>query len=84
MLKSLTTWLPSGYILFMFLSERLAISPPYNLLVFSKKMLSLLLGRYPILGSSKRNEDSHMTMTIKVNYQKTFQEVVEADKLATK
>jgi len=25
-----------------------------------------------------------MTMTIKVNYQKTFQEVVEADKLATK
>ena len=47
-------------------------------------MLSLLLGRYPILGSSKRNEDSHMTMTIKVNYQKTFQEVVEAEKLATK
>ena len=54
------------------------------LLVFSKKMLSLLLGRDFILGSSKRNEDSHMTMTIKVNYQKTFQEVVEADKLATK
>ena len=25
-----------------------------------------------------------MTMTIKVNYQKTFQEVVEADKPATK
>jgi len=25
-----------------------------------------------------------MTMTIKVNYQKTFQEVVEAEKLATK
>ena len=47
-------------------------------------MLSLLLGRYPILGSLKRNEDSHMKMTIKVNYQKTFQEVVEADKLATK
>ena len=54
------------------------------LLVFSKKMLSLLLGRDFILGSSKRNEDSHMTMTIKVNYQKTFQEVVKADKLATK
>ena len=45
-------------------------------------MLSLFLGRRPILESSKRNEDSHMT--IKVNYQKTFQEVVEADKLATK
>ena len=54
------------------------------LLVFSKKMLSLLLGRDFILGSSKRNEDSHMTMTIKVNYQKIFQEVVEAEKLATK
>ncbi|MQQ52405.1 alanine racemase [Streptococcus mitis] len=27
-----------------------------------------------ILESSKRNEDSHMTMTIKVNYQKTFQQ----------
>jgi len=25
-----------------------------------------------------------MTMTIKVNYKKTFQEVVKADKLATK
>ena len=25
-----------------------------------------------------------MTMTIKVNYQKTFQEVVEAEKVATK
>jgi len=25
-----------------------------------------------------------MTMTIKVNYQKNFQEVVKADKLATK
>ena len=47
-------------------------------------MLSLLLGRYPILGSSERNEDSHMTMTIKVNYQKNFQEVVKTDKLATK
>ena len=37
-------------------------------------MLSLLLGLLPILESSKRNEDSHMTMTIKVNYQKTFQQ----------
>ena len=35
-------------------------------------MLSLFLGRRPILESSKRNEDSHMT--IKVNYQKTFQQ----------
>ncbi|ORO89869.1 alanine racemase [Streptococcus mitis] len=26
-----------------------------------------------ILESSKRNEDSHMTVTIKVNYQTTFQ-----------
>ena len=47
-------------------------------------MLSLLLGRHPILESSKRNEGSHMTMKIKVNYQKTFQEEVEAEKLATK
>ena len=54
------------------------------LLVFSKENISYVLGRGVILGSSKRNEDSHMTMTIKVNYQKTFQEVVEADKLATK
>ena len=54
------------------------------LLVFSKEILSLLLERNPILESSKRNEDSHMTMTIKVNYQKNFQEVVKADKLATK
>ena len=54
------------------------------LLVFSKENISYVLGRDFILGSSKRNEDSHMTMTIKVNYQKTFQEVVEADKLATK
>ena len=54
------------------------------LLVFSKKILSLLLGLFSILESSKRNEDSHMTMKIKVNYQKTFQEVVEAEKLATK
>ena len=53
-------------------------------LVFSKENISYVLGRDFILGSSKRNEDSHMTMTIKVNYQKTFQEVVEADKLATK
>ena len=54
------------------------------LLVFSKENISYVLGRDFILGSSKRNEDSHMTMKIKVNYQKTFQEVVEADKLATK
>ena len=54
------------------------------LLVFSKENISYVLGRDFILGSSKRNEDSHMTMTIKVNYQKTFQEVVKADKLATK
>ena len=53
-------------------------------LVFSKENISYVLGRDFILGSSKRNEDSHMTMTIKVNYQKTFQEVVETDKLATK
>jgi len=53
-------------------------------LVFSKENISYVLGRDFILGSSKRNEESHMTMTIKVNYQKTFQEVVEADKLATK
>lgn len=54
------------------------------LLVFSKENISYVLGRDFILGSSKRNEDSQMTMTIKVNYQKTFQEVVKADKLATK
>ena len=54
------------------------------LLVFSKENIRYVLGRDFILGSSKRNEDSHMTMTIKVNYQKTFQEVVEAEKLATK
>ena len=54
------------------------------LLVFSKENISYVLGRDFILGSSKRNEDSHMTMTIKVNYQKTFQEVVKADKIATK
>ena len=54
------------------------------LLVFSKENISYVLGRDFILGSSKINEDSHMTMTIKVNYQKTFQEVVEADKHATK
>jgi len=54
------------------------------LLVFSKENVSYVLGRDFILGSSKRNEDSHMTMKIKVNYQKTFQEVVKADKLATK
>ena len=54
------------------------------LLVFSKENISYVLGRDFILGSSKRNEDSHMTMTIKVNYQKTFQKVVEAEKLATK
>ena len=54
------------------------------LLVFSKEILSLLLGRNPILELSKRNEDSHMTMKIKVDYQKTFQEVVEEEKLATK
>ena len=54
------------------------------LLVFSKENISYVLGRDFILGSSKRNEDSHMTITIKVNYQKTFQEVVKADKLATK
>ena len=54
------------------------------LLVFSKENISYVLGRDFILGSSKRNEDSHMTMTIKVNYQKNFQEVVKADKLATK
>ena len=54
------------------------------LLVFSKENISYVLGRDFILGSSKINEDSHMTMTIKVNYQKTFQEVVEAEKLATK
>ena len=54
------------------------------LLVFSKEILSLLLGRNPILELSKRNEDSHMTMKIKVNYQKTFQEVVGAEKLAIK
>ena len=54
------------------------------LLVFSKENISYVLGRDFILGLSKRNKDSHMTMTIKVNYQKTFQEVVEADKLATK
>jgi len=52
------------------------------LLVFSKENISYVLGRDFILGSSERNEDSHMT--IKVNYQKTFQEVVKADKLATK
>jgi len=51
-------------------------------LVFSKENISYVLGRDFILGSSKRNEDSHMT--IKVNYQKTFQEVVEAEKVATK
>ncbi|RKW10026.1 MAG: alanine racemase [Catonella sp.] len=28
---------------------------------------------YLILESSKRNEDSHMTVTIKVHYQSTFQ-----------
>ena len=54
------------------------------LLVVSKEKIRYVLGRDFILGSSKRNEDSHMTMTIKVNYQKTFQEVVEAEKLATK
>ena len=54
------------------------------LLAFSKENISYVLGRDFILGSSKRNEDSHMTMKIKVNYQKTFQEVVEAEKLATK
>ena len=54
------------------------------LLVFSKENISYVLGRRPILESLKRNEDSHMTMTIKVNYQKNFQEVVKADKLATK
>ncbi|EIF36660.1 hypothetical protein HMPREF1116_0246 [Streptococcus sp. SK140] len=54
------------------------------LLVFSKENISYVLGRDFILDSSKRNEDSHMTMTIKVNYQKTFQKVVEAEKLATK
>ena len=53
-------------------------------LVFSKENISYVLGRDFILGSSKRNEDSHMTMTIKVNYQKTFQEVVEVEKVATK
>ena len=54
------------------------------LLVFSKENISYVLGRDFILGSSKRNEDSHMTMKIKVNYQKTFQEIVEAEKVATK
>ena len=54
------------------------------LLVFSKENISYVLGRDFILGSSKRNEDSHMTMTIKVNYQKNFQEVEEAEKVATK
>ena len=62
---------------FVLLSQKL-------LLVFSKENISYVLGRDFILGSSKRNEDSHMTMAIKVNYQKTFQEVVEADKFATK
>ena len=54
------------------------------LLAFSKESISYVLERDFILESSERNEDSHMTMTIKVNYQKTFQEVVEAEKLATK
>ena len=44
------------------------------LLAFSKESISYVLERGFILGSSKRNEDSHMTMTIKVNYQKTFQQ----------
>ena len=38
-------------------------------------MLSLLLGRRPILESSKRNEES--LMTIQVTYQKTFQKEIQ-------
>ena len=68
--------LPTSYLIFLNYQKLL--------LAFSKESISYVLERDFILESSKRNEDSHMSMKIKVNYQKTFQEVVEAEKLATK
>ena len=68
--------LPTSYLIFLNYQKLL--------LAFSKESISYVLERDFILSSSKRNEGSHMTMKIKVNYQKTFQEVVEAEKLATK
>ena len=68
--------LPTSYLIFLNYQKLL--------LAFSKESISYVSERDFILESSKRNEDSHMTMKIKVNYQKTFQEVVEAEKLATK
>ena len=68
--------LPTSYLIFLNYQKLL--------LAFSEESISYVLERDFILESSKRNEDSHMKMKIKVNYQKTFQEVVEAEKLATK